>query len=76
MAPRLARPPALAPPASRGATVAAAGLVAFVGHTGRWAGWSKVWRAAGLDPARSQSGGQDQSYGISREARLGAAGDP
>jgi len=49
------------------ATVAAAGFVAFVGHTGRWADWSKVWRAAGLDPARSQSGATDASYGISRE---------
>jgi transposase len=49
------------------ATVAAAGFVAFVGHTGRWAHWSKVWRAAGLDPARSQSGARDASYGISRE---------
>jgi len=47
--------------------VAAAGFVAFVGHTGRWAEWSKVWRAAGLDPARSQSGATDASYGISRE---------
>lgn len=49
------------------ATVAAAGFVALVGHTGRWADWSKVWRAAGLDPARSQSGATDASYGISRE---------
>lgn len=49
------------------ATVAAAGLVAFVGDTGRWSEWSKVWRAAGLDPARSQSGASDHSYGISRE---------
>jgi transposase len=49
------------------ATVAAAGLVALVGHTGRWSEWSKVWRAAGLDPARSQSGASDTSYGISRE---------
>lgn len=49
------------------ATVAAAGLVAFVGHTGRWVEWSKVWRAAGLDPARSQSGARDVRYGISRE---------
>jgi hypothetical protein len=38
-----------------------------VGHTGRWSEWSKVWRAAGLDPARSQSGATDASYGISRE---------
>lgn len=49
------------------ATVAAAGFVAFVGDTGRWAEWSKVWRAAGLDPARSQSGATDHSYAISRE---------
>jgi transposase len=49
------------------ATVAAAGLVAFVGHTGRWSEWSKVWRAAGLDPARRQSGASDHRYGISRE---------
>ena len=49
------------------ATVAAAGFVAFVGHTGRWSEWAKVWRAAGLDPARSQSGATDQRYGISRE---------
>jgi transposase len=48
-------------------TVTAAGLVAFVGHTQRWAEWSKVWRAAGLDPARSQSGSGDHSFGISRE---------
>jgi Transposase IS116/IS110/IS902 family len=40
----------------RGGVVAAAGLVAFVGATDRWAAWSKVWPAAGLDPARSQSG--------------------
>ena len=26
-----------------------------------------MWRAAGLDPARSQSGASDQRYGISRE---------
>jgi hypothetical protein len=49
------------------ATVAAAGFVAFVGHTGRWREWSKVWRAAGLDPARSQSGARGLSFGISRE---------
>jgi len=49
------------------ATIAAAGFVAFVGDTGRWAEWSKVWRAAGLDPARSQSGATDASFGISRE---------
>jgi transposase len=47
--------------------VAAAGFVAFVGSTDRWAEWSKVWRAAGLDPARSQSGPSDARLGISRE---------
>src|SRR4030095_4405249 len=46
--------------------VAAAGFVAFVGSTDRWAEWSKVWRAAGLDPARSQSGPSDARPGISR----------
>jgi len=47
--------------------VAASGFVAFIGHTDRWSEWSKVWRAAGLDPARSQSGPRDNAYGISRE---------
>ncbi len=47
--------------------VAASGLVAFVGDTSRWSEWSRVWRAAGLDPARSQSGPRDNAYGISRE---------
>ena len=47
--------------------VAAAGFVALVGSTDRWAEWSKVWRAAGLDPARSQSGPTDARLGISRE---------
>lgn len=47
--------------------VAAAGFVAFVGHTSRWTKWAKVWRVAGLDPARSQSGPCDNAYGISRE---------
>lgn len=47
--------------------VTAAGFVAFVGHADRWGEWSKVWRAAGLDPARSQSGPKDASFGISRE---------
>jgi transposase len=47
--------------------VAASGFVAFVGDTGRWSEWSRVWRAAGLDPARSQSGPRDNAYGISRE---------
>jgi Transposase IS116/IS110/IS902 family len=56
------------------ATVAAAGLVALVGHTGRWSEWSKVWRAAGLDPARSQSGASDTSYGISREGSAWGGG--
>ena len=68
MAPLLARIQGAKLTQVRGvATVAAAGFVAFVGHTQRWAEWSKVWRAAGLDPARSQSGATDQSYGISRE---------
>jgi transposase len=68
MAPLLARTQGAKLTQVRGvATVAAAGFVAFVGHTGRWAAWSKVWRAAGLDPARSQSGATDASYGISRE---------
>jgi transposase len=68
MAPLLARTQGAKLTQLRGvATVAAAGFVAFVGHTGRWAEWSKVWRAAGLDPARSQSGATDQSFGISRE---------
>jgi transposase len=47
--------------------VAAAGFVAFVGDTSRWSEWSRVWRAAGLDPARSQSGPRDSAFGISRE---------
>lgn len=47
--------------------VAASGVVAFIGHTGRWDRWAQVWRAAGLDPARSQSGPRDNAYGISRE---------
>jgi transposase len=68
MAPLLATTQGAKLPQIRGvATVAAAGIVAFVGHTGRWADWSKVWRAAGLDPTRRQSGATDQSYGISRE---------
>jgi transposase len=68
MAPLLARTQGAKLPQLPGvATVAAAGLVALVGHTGRWPEWSKVWRAAGLDPARSQSGATDASYGISRE---------
>jgi transposase len=68
MAPLLARTQGAKLVQIRGvATVAAAGFVAFVGDTGRWAEWSKVWRAAGLDPARSQSGATDQSFGISRE---------
>jgi transposase len=68
MAPLLACTQGAKLPQVRGiGTVAAAGLVAFIGHTGRWAEWSKVWRAAGLDPARSQSGARDASFGISRE---------
>ena len=54
------------------ATVAAAGFVAFVGHTGRWAEWSKVWRAAGLDPARSQSGAPTNATASAGKARPGA----
>ena len=72
MAPLLARTQGAKLAQIRGvATVAAAGFVAFVGHTGRWAEWSKVWRAAGLDPARSQSGATDASFGISREGSAG-----
>jgi Transposase IS116/IS110/IS902 family len=68
MAPLLAATQGAKLPQIRGvATVAAAGFVTFVGHTSRWSEWSKVWRVAGLDPARSQSGATDQSYGISRE---------
>lgn len=47
--------------------VVASGFVAFVGSAHRWASWSKVWRGAGLDPARSQSGPVDASMSISRE---------
>jgi transposase len=47
--------------------VAASGFVAFVGSAHRWKNWSKVWRGAGLDPARSQSGPVDASLSISRE---------
>lgn len=47
--------------------VAASGFVAFVGSAHRWKSWSKVWRGAGLDPARSQSGPTDTSMSISRE---------
>jgi transposase len=61
-------PRAPSSPSSAGVgVVAAAGFVAFVGSTDRWADWSKVWRAAGLDPARSQSGPTDARRGISRE---------
>lgn len=49
------------------ATVTAAGVVAFIGDVGRWHSWQAVWRAAGLDPARAQSGGHDPDLGISRE---------
>ena len=48
-------------------TVAASGFVAFVGSARRWGDWSKVWRGAGLDPARSQSGPTDVNFSISRE---------
>lgn len=75
MAPLLARTQGAKLAQIRGvATVAAAGFVAFVGHTGRWAEWSKVWRAAGLDPARSQSGATDASFGISREGSAWGGG--
>jgi transposase len=47
--------------------VVASGFVAFVGSARRWADWSKVWRGAGLDPARSQSGPTDVNFSISRE---------
>lgn len=49
------------------ATVTAAGVVAFIGEVDRWHSWSAVWRAAGLDPARAQSGDSDPHLGISRE---------
>jgi transposase len=48
-------------------TVVASGFVAFVGSARRWGDWSKVWRGAGLDPARSQSGPTDVNFSISRE---------
>lgn len=48
-------------------TVVACGFVAFVGSARRWKDCSKVWRGAGLDPARSQSGPTDRSFSISRE---------
>jgi transposase len=48
-------------------TVVACGFVAFVGSARRWKDWSKVWRGAGLDPARSQSGPTDINLSISRE---------
>ena len=68
MAPLLARTQGAKLTQLRGVgVVAAAGFVAFVGSTDRWADWSKVWRAAGLDPARSQSGPTDARLGISRE---------
>jgi transposase len=47
--------------------VVASGFVAFVGSAHRWKDWSKVWRGAGLDPARSQSGPVDAALSISRE---------
>ena len=44
-------------------------------HTDRWAEWSKVWRAAGLDPARSQSGRRRRPATASAgRARPGAGG--
>jgi hypothetical protein len=77
MTPLLAATQGAKLPQIRGvATVAAAGFVAFVGHTGRRGEWSKVWPAAGLDPARSQSGVKDASLGSAGRARPGAAGDP
>jgi transposase len=48
-------------------TVVASGFVAFVGSARRWGDWSKVWRGAGLDPARCQSGPTDLNFSISRE---------
>lgn len=48
-------------------TVTAAGVVAFIGDVDRWDRWASVWRAAGLDPARAQSGDTDPTLGISRE---------
>jgi transposase len=48
-------------------TVTAAGVVAFIGEVDRWGRWASVWRAAGLDPARAQSGDTDPDLGISRE---------
>jgi transposase len=75
MAPLLARTQGAKLPQIRGvATVAAAGLVAFVGHTERWAEWSKVWRAAGLDPARSHPAPPTQAMASAATARPGAAG--
>ena len=75
MAPLLARTQGAKLTQLRGVgVVAAAGFVAFVGSTDRWAEWSKVWRAAGLDPAGSQSGPADARLGISREGSPGADG--
>src|SRR5215208_2501515 len=75
MAPLLARTQGAKLTQLRGVgVVAAAGFVAFVGSTDRWAEWSKVWRAAGLDPARSPSGPSDARLGISREGSAGAGG--
>jgi transposase len=48
-------------------TVVASGFVAFVGSARRWGDWSKVWRGAGLNPARCQSGPTDVNFSISRE---------
>jgi hypothetical protein len=72
MTPLLAATQGAKLPQIRGvATVAAAGFVAFVGHTGRRGEWSKVWPAAGLDPARSQSGVKDASLGSAGRLGLG-----
>jgi Transposase IS116/IS110/IS902 family len=77
MAPLLARTQGAKLTQLRGVgVVAAAGFVAFVGSTDRWADWSKVWRAAGLDPARSQSGPPTPAEGSAGRLGLGSAGDP
>jgi hypothetical protein len=77
MAPLLARTQGAKLTQIRGvATVAAAGLVAFVGHTGRWAEWSKVWRAAGLAPARSHPAPPTRAMASARRARPGGEGPP
>jgi len=55
-------------------TVVASGFVAFVGSARRWGDWSKVWRGAGLDPARCQSGPTDVNFSISREGSAWGGG--